>query len=92
MQTEKNKKIGLLILILGTVMFFISILFFGQSGTRVEYRNLNYMLKTFCSEGIIFLTLYFGLYFTSGKKLAIQISGGLLLLLSLAYLFGYLFY
>lgn len=88
MQTQKNKKIGLSIIILGTIAFFISIFLFNQSGTMIEYKNVEYMLKMLLSYGILVATLYGGLYFAHSKKLANQIAGGMAICLVIAYILG----
>ena len=89
-ETTKNKKIGLLIMCLATIGFFFFFAYFDQSGTEIQYRNLNYMLKTITTTAFLPLGLYFGLYFYGGKKLAMQIGGWLALLLILSYLIGFI--
>jgi len=90
METEKNKKIGLGIIVIGTIFFFMSFVYFDQPGTKIEYQNPIYMIKMFCSYGILFLTLYFSLYFISGKKLANQIGGTMFLLFVASLLIGFM--
>jgi hypothetical protein len=88
---QKNKKIGVLIMIFGAIGFFLSfIYFFGWSTGEIEYQNLGYMLKLACTFGFAILGLYFGLLFYSGKKLALQLGGGLGLLIALSYVIGFL--
>lgn len=77
-------------MLLGTILFFSSIIYFNQSGTKIEYRNLNYILKMVLTYGIALSSLYFGLYFYHGKKIAMQIGGGLALLLIISFILGFL--
>ncbi|MFA6306297.1 MAG: hypothetical protein WCV70_00570 [Patescibacteria group bacterium] len=86
----KNKRIGLIILCFTVIVFFLSILFFNQSGTYIQYKNLNYMVKMLIPYGLAILGLYFGLFFASGKKVANQVGIGLLTLLIIAYILGIL--
>ena len=88
MQTEKNKKIGLLILCLATLGFFFCIFYFNQSGSLIEYRDRTYMIKMIITYAFIPIGLYFGLLFTSGKKLATMIGGGMTLLLIIGLILG----
>jgi hypothetical protein len=90
MRSRTNKKVGLFIPVLGAVCFFSSfIYFFGWSNNNIEYRNVGYMLKLACTFGFALLGLYFGLYFISWKKIAVQLGGSLALLLVVAYMVGF---
>jgi hypothetical protein len=89
MQTEKNKKIGLLILITGTIGFFLFSYFFHLFGSKVEFKNPFYLLKMIFTDSFLLGGLYFGLYFANGKKIAGQISGALLLFLVIAFIVGF---
>ena len=74
---------------LGAIRFFSSfVYFFGGSTDSIEYKNFDYMLRLLCISSFALFGLYFGLYFFSGKKLAIQLGGGMALLLLVAYLIG----
>ncbi len=89
-QTPKNKKIGVGIMVLGALCSFTSLIYFNQAGTSIEYTNTIYMLKLIATQAFLPLGLYFGLYFYSSKKLALQIGGGMALLLVIANLLGFL--
>lgn len=90
MQIEKNKKKGVLIMLLGVVGFFFLILLFQQSGSQIQYKNIDYMLKMLCTYGFLLLGLSGGLFYYSGKKLAIQIGGGIAIFLTVALILGFL--
>jgi hypothetical protein len=87
---QKNKKTGVLIMLIGAVSFFVSfIYFFGWSTGNIEYGNLSYMLKLAFTFSLSVFGLYFGLLFYGGKKIAMKLGGGLGLLLALAYVIGF---
>lgn len=91
MDQQKNKQIGVLIMILGAVAFIVSfVYFFGSSTGTIEYGNLSYILKLAFTLSLAVLGLYFGLLFYGGKRIAIQLGGGLGFLLVLSYVIGYL--
>ena len=85
---DSDKKIGLLILVLTAMGVGFLIVYFNQSGTYIQYRDVAYMLKMVGTYGLLVVGLYVGLYFISGKKIANQIGGGLAILLILAYIVG----
>jgi hypothetical protein len=89
MQTEKNKKIGLLIMISGLLMFVLISFRLDLFGSKIEYRNLAFVVKMFFADIFLILGLYFGLYFSTSKKLANQIGGGMAIFLVVAYILGF---
>lgn len=86
--TLKNKKVGVLIMLLGAIGFFSTFMLFGQAGTTIDYRNPVYMLKTAVTDGFLVAGLYFGLRFYAGKKIGSQVGGAVALLMLLAYVVG----
>lgn len=92
MQTEKNKKIGLGILAFSFLGMFFFLDFFNLYGQKISYQNKSLLLEAVFTFGILLIGLYFGLYFTNGKKLANQIGGGMMLFLILAFVFSLMFH
>ena len=89
-QTIKNKKIGLFILLLAALGFAACFWLFHLDGARIDFKNTSQLLETVLTIAFLPLGLYFGLLFISGKKLALQIGGGTALFLVIAFLVGYL--
>jgi hypothetical protein len=90
MQSERNKKIGLIIMSLGAIGFFGFFIYFNLSGAALDSKNIPLLVKIIFTTAFLPAGLYFGLYFTSGKKLALQIGGGGALFLIIAYILGFL--
>ena len=90
MQIKKNKKIGVLIMVLGLLVTVFLYFYFNLWGAKIEYRNLPFVLKVLLADFFLPVGLYFGLYFSHSKKLALQIGGGLTVLLIVGYLVGLL--
>ena len=90
MQTNKNKKIGLLILCLAALGFFFFFWRFNLENVSLnEATNLK-LLQMIFTNAFLPAGLYFGLYFAHSKKLANQIGGGLVIFLIIAYILGFL--
>jgi uncharacterized membrane protein SpoIIM required for sporulation len=86
-----NKKyIGLGILVLAVIGFFVSFGYLGLQGTVPEYRNPEYLLKLAFVYAFPIIGLFFGLRILANKKISYQISGGLTTLLVLGYVIGLL--
>jgi hypothetical protein len=85
-----RKVLGLLIMVLGAVGFFFSLKFFGLVNAVIEHNNFSFMLRIAASSAIPVLGLYFGLYYYSNKRTAVQIAGGLAVSLAVLYLIGFL--
>lgn len=92
MQNEKNKKRGLIILILGTVSFFLLYSYFDLSDGKINYMDTISLLKFILTTAIIPVTLYLGLRSMHSKKLAMQIGGGLGILLVIAFILNFILY
>jgi hypothetical protein len=77
-------------MILGITEFFLAFAYFGQSSTRIEYKNTAYMLKMACTFAFPVVGLYLALFFYAGRKFANQIGGLSVICLLAAYLLGLL--
>ena len=90
MQSDKNKKIGLLFMVSCSVLFFFFFWYFNLDGVKIDFSNLSLTLKMLFTTAFLPLGLYSGLYFYSGRDNANQIGGMAALLLVCAYIIGYL--
>lgn len=90
MQTDKNKKIGLAVMILGVLGFSFFFWYFKLDGAKIEYRNLEYVIKMLFTYSFIPAGLGFGLYFAHSKKFALQLGLGLEILIIIGYIIGFL--
>jgi hypothetical protein len=88
MQPQRNKRIGVVIMFLATLAFFSCVIYFGQSGSAIAYTNIPYMIKMTATYAFLPIGLYCGLYFYSGKRLALQLGGSLALFLIAAFAVG----
>ena len=77
MQAEKDKKIGLLIMTLGIISFFVLLYFFRFIDAPIAYNDPINAVKMFFTFFFALFCFYFGLSFICGKKVALQIAGGL---------------
>ena len=76
---------------LGVVAFFASYLYFSQPlGLKIEYNNFRYMWRLNTPFVILLVSLYVGLYYYGGKKIAMQLGGGMAIFYLLAVVVGYL--
>ena len=87
---QKKKWIGILIMLISAVAFFSLYGYFGLSGGAIDYQNTPSTIKLLVTISLLPLGLYFGLLFYGGKRIALQLGGGLGLLMVLAYLIGFL--
>jgi hypothetical protein len=87
---QRNKRIGVLIMFFGFVICCFFIWFFKLSGQIVDFTNLGLVLKFMFASAFMPLGLYVGLLFYGDKKVAVQLGGGLGLLLVLSYVVGFL--
>jgi hypothetical protein len=92
MQSEKNKKIGLGIMLLGFLGSIFFFWYFKLNGEVINYRNTPVFLGFILGFLSLLIGLYFGFYFYGGKKLANQIGGGFALLFLVACIFSFLFH
>ncbi len=69
--------------------FILFFWYFGLDGAQINV-NPSLLLESFFTAALLPVGLYGGLYFASGKKVALQLGGGLGLLLILAYVIGFL--
>jgi hypothetical protein len=77
---------------LGFILCCFFIWFFSLSGQTIDYTNPELVLKFVFASAFIPLGLYFGLLFYGGKRIAIQLGGGLGLLMALSYVIGFFLY
>lgn len=87
---KNSKLVGVGILLLAAVGFFVSFAYFGEQGRIPEYTNPEYLLGIIVTYAFPIVGLFFSLRFLVNKKVAYQISGGLVILLLLAYVIGLL--
>jgi hypothetical protein len=91
MQNQKNKRIGLAIMCVFGAAFVFFFWCFGLSGAQIN-GNPSLLLEGFFTAALLPIGLYSGLYFAVGKKVALQLGGGLALLLVIAFLIGLFFH
>lgn len=89
MQTQNSEKVGLLILVLGAICFFLLYKYLNLSGGKIDYKDIFSLSESLLISLFIPVILYFGLYFTSGKEVARRIGGGLGILVILAHIIGF---
>jgi hypothetical protein len=87
---QKNKRIGVLIMLIFAVAFFALYSYFGLSGGAINYQNTSSTIKLLATVALLPLGLYLGLLFYGGRRIALQLGGGLALLLVFSYLVGFL--
>jgi hypothetical protein len=63
--------------------------YFGLSGGAIDYEDNVLTIKPLTAIALLPLGLYFGLLFYATRKIALQLGGGLGLLMALAYLIGF---
>ena len=71
------------------VTFFSLYGYFGLSGGAIDFQDASSTVKFIGTAFLLPIGLYGGLYFAAGKKVALQIGGGLALLLIIAFLIGF---
>jgi len=91
MQDKTNKRIGLAIMCVFAVAFIFFVRYFGLDGAQIN-GNPSLLLEGFFTAILLPIGLYGGLYFAAGKKVALQLGGGLGLLLILAFVIDFLLY
>jgi hypothetical protein len=89
---KRNKKIGLAIMCAGPLAAAFFFWYFKLDGRIVDFTNPSLVLKAMLTTLCLIVGLYFGLYFAAGKKVALQLGGGLAVLMVLAYVINFLFY
>jgi hypothetical protein len=87
---QNNKWIGALITLIFSVVFFALYSNFELSGGAIDYQNTSSSTKLLATVALLPLGLYLGLLFYGGKRIALQLGGGLALLLVFSYLAGFL--
>jgi len=75
---------------LGFVASCFFIWFFRLNGQVVDFKDKALVLKFIFASAFLPVGLYVGLLFYGGKKIAIQLGGGLGFLMVLAYAIGFL--
>jgi hypothetical protein len=88
MKTEKNKKIGVLIMFLGLAGSFFLFEVFHLYGVALDFKNVLLLFKIIFAIAFLLFGLYFGLLFYGGKKIANQIGIGLSIFLVISFLVG----
>jgi hypothetical protein len=84
------KKLGVLIMALGSLTFFFLFWLFRLDGVILDFKNTALFLKILVATAVLPVSLYFGLYFYSGRRLANQIAGGVAAFLVICFLLGFL--
>jgi hypothetical protein len=92
MRDQKNKWIGVIIMVISAAAFFSLYVYFGFDGGKIDHKNWTSIIKLLFTVFLLPFGLYFGLLFYGGKKIALQLGGGLGLLLALSFILGFLLY
>jgi apolipoprotein N-acyltransferase len=87
---QKNKWTGVIIMCFGFVACCFLIWLFNLSGQTIDFKDPALVLKFILASATLPIALYFGLLFYGGKKIALQLGGGLGVLMAFAYLLGFL--
>jgi hypothetical protein len=90
MQSQKNKWIGVGIMMLGLLVGAFFVWFFKLDGKVIDFNDPSLVMESIIMVSCPIIGLYFGLLFYGGKKIAFQLGGGLGVLLVLAYVIGFL--
>ena len=90
MQSDENKKKGVLFMFLGILGFFLCFEIFHLSGAGLDSKNIPLLIKMIFTTAFIPAGLYFGLLYYAGKKPANQIGGGATIFLIIGYILGFL--
>jgi hypothetical protein len=90
MQTDANKKRGVVIMCLGALGFFFFFGYFHLSGAILDYKDIPLLLKMILTTAFLPAGLYVGLRFYGGNRLATQIGGGLTVFLVIGFILGFL--
>ena len=92
MQSDKSKWIGVGIMVFGLIVSAFFFWYFKLDGQVIDFTNPLLVLKSIIVACSLIIGLYFGLLFYGGKKIALQLGGGLALLGALSYVIGFLLY
>lgn len=90
MQSQNDKWVGVGIMLLGLMVGAFFFWYFKLDGKVIDFNDTSLVLKSIITVSSLIIGLYFGLLFYGGKKIALQLGGGLGLLLILSYVIGYL--
>lgn len=90
MPNKEDKKKGLIIMLLSAAVFIFLFSYFNLSGAKISNENIPLLLKALFTVAVLIFGLWFGLYFTSGKKIAAQIGGGLTIFMLITFVIGFL--
>jgi hypothetical protein len=64
--------------------------YFQLDGKIIDFANPKLVLKVIVTTLCLVIGLFFGLLFAAGKKVAVQLGGGLAVLLVISYVVGFL--
>jgi hypothetical protein len=87
---QRNKRIGLGIMCIGLLAAAFCFWHFQLDGKVVDFADSKLVLKVIVTTLCLVIGLFFGLLFAAGKKVALQLGGGLALLLVISYVVGFL--
>ncbi len=88
--TNKNKIINLSIALLSIITSFLLMNYFNQFGTKIDYKNFEYMSKMFLSYLPLLIGIYFGMKTLSTKKEALKTVFFFLILFVVSFFIGWL--
>ena len=86
MPTDSDRKKGIIIMLCAAALFFVLFGAFGLDGKVLDFNNEPVLMEMLLTVIPLPLGLYFGLYFYSGRKLAIQLGGAAVIILVLGFI------
>jgi hypothetical protein len=86
MQTDSDRKKGVIIMFCTALLFFGLFALFGLDGRIFDVKNGRLLIEMIMTAIPLPIGLYFGLYFYSGRKLANRLGGAVAIVLVLGFI------